>query len=190
VAQDNSATTMHVDLPRSLWQQWRGQEPKLELRVELARVNPMSATPIEVKAELRALNCSQPKAFALFDEMGPEIFDRLRQVLLVNAEKRTKDRLLWPHPVTVVPIDSDGDEEEPIECRGKDLSQSGMGFYLPHDLDTTEVLIELPDRDPSGTVRIPATLVRVRKCADGWYDVGALFHVPAPTRLRAELCIS
>src|SRR5476651_700150 len=80
--QDESSCTMHFDLPSNFWQQWWGQQPKLELRVELARVNPMSATPIEIKAELRALNCAKNKAVALFEKMGTEIFDGLQQHLL------------------------------------------------------------------------------------------------------------
>ena len=187
--QDESSCTMHFDLPSNFWQQWWGQQPKLELRVELARVNPMSATPIEIKAELRALNCAKNKAVALFEKMGSEIFDSLQQHLLVNSEKRTKDRLLWPHAIRIIPINRHGEQGEPIECRGKDLSQTGMGFYLPQDLDTADVLIELPNPLQSAPVRIPATLVRAKRCADGWYDVGVLFRLPAQRRTLAEICI-
>jgi hypothetical protein len=38
-------------------------------------------------------------------------------------------------------------------------------------------------------VQIPATLVRAKRCADGWYDVGALFRLPAQRRTHAEICI-
>jgi serine/threonine protein kinase len=189
VRQNESSCTMHFELPSNFWQQWRGQQPKLELLVEMARVNLMSATPIEIKAQLRALNCARNKAVTLFEKMGPEIFDSLQQHFLINSEKRTKDRLLWPHPVTIIPIDHHGQQEEPIECRGKDLSQTGMGFYLPHELNTAEVLIELPNPLQSFTVKIPATLVRAKRCADGWYDVGALFRLPAQRRTLAEICI-
>ena len=155
----------------------------------MARVNVNSATPVEIKAELRTLHCARNKTIALFEKMGPEIFDSLHQHLLINSEKRTKDRLLWPHPVTIIPIDCHGQLEEPIECRGKDLSQTGMGFYLPHDLTTAEVLIELPNPSHSSTVKIPATLVRTKRCADGWYDVGVLFRLPVQRLSLAEVCI-
>jgi hypothetical protein len=189
VRQNESSCTMQFDLPSNFWQQWWGQQSKLELLVEMARANRMSATPIEIKAQLRALNCAKNKAVALFEKTGPEIFDSLQQHLLVNSEKRTKDRLLWPHPIKIIPIDPDGRQEEPIECRGKDLSQTGIGFYLPHDLTTAEVLIELPNPLQTSTVKIPATLVRAKRCADGWYDVGALFRLPAQRRTHAEICI-
>ena len=65
-------------------------------------------------------------------------------MLLVNSEKRTQDRVVWPYTVKVIPIDADGNHELPVECRGKDISTSGLGFYLPEELDTADVLIELP----------------------------------------------
>jgi serine/threonine protein kinase len=187
--QNESACTMLFDLPCNFWQQWRGQEPKLELHIDMARVNPMSATPIEIKARLRAVHCTKQRGADLFEKMSPEIFAGLQQLLLVNSEKRTKDRLLWPHPITIIPIDRHGEREEPIECRCKDLSQTGVGFYLPHDLMTAEVLIELPNPHAGVPVKIPATLVRAKRCADGWYEVGALFRLPAARRSLAEICI-
>jgi serine/threonine protein kinase len=187
IAQNEAHCTMQFDLPSSFWQNWWGQPPKLELHVELARVQPMSATPIAVKAELRTRHCAKKQAVAIFQKMGQEIFESLQQHLVVNSEKRAKDRLLWPHPIKITPIGKCGESGEPIECRGKDLSQTGMGFYLPHELDTAEVLIELPDPASSTTVKVAATLVRAKRCADGWYDVGALFRVPAQRKSWAEV---
>ncbi|MBI3822200.1 MAG: protein kinase [Planctomycetes bacterium] len=189
VGHTEASCTMHFELPSTFWQNWWGQQPKLELVVEMARVNPMSPTPIEIKAQLRAVNCAKSKAGALFDKMSAEIFGSLQQNLVVNAEKRTKDRLLWPHPIVIIPIDKHGQPEDPIECRGKDLSQTGMGFYLPHDLGTADVLIELPNPLDATSVKVPATLVRAKRCADGWYDVGALFRLPTARRTLAEICI-
>ncbi len=189
IRQNESSCMMHFDLPSNFWQQWRGLVPKLELNVEMTRVNLMSATPISITARLRALHCSKQKAADLFSRMSPEIFACLQQHLLVNSEKRTKDRLLWPHPITIIPLDRHGQQEEPIECRGKDLSQTGVGFYLPHDLMTAEVLIELPNPPHGAPFKIPATLVRAKRCADGWYEVGALFRLPTTRRSIAEICI-
>lgn len=189
IRQDESSCTMQFDLPANFWQQWWGRQPRLELRVEMARINLMSATPIEVKAELRALNCTKKKATELLEKMSLDLMENLQQHLIVNSEKRTKDRLLWPHTITVVPIDRMGQREEAIECRGKDLSQTGVGFYLPHELNTAEVLIEMPASQHSPAVTIPAILVRAKRCADGWYDVGAIFRLPTLKRSYAEMAI-
>jgi serine/threonine protein kinase len=189
VHQDDATCTMHFDLPSNFWRQWWGQQPRLELRIEMARVNRMSPAPIEVKARLQALHCTRKKAAELLSKMSLDLMEALEQHLVVNSEKRTKDRLLWPYAITVVPIDRLGQREEPIECRGKDLSQSGIGFYLPHELNTSEVLIEVPNPRHPPVVTIPATLVRVKRCADGWYDVGAIFRLPTLRRSCAEISI-
>ena len=54
---------------------------------------------------------------------------------------------------------------------------------------TADVLIELPNTLQPPVITIPATLVRATRCADGWYEVGALFRVPALRRSLAEICI-
>ena len=90
-----------------------------------------------------------------------------------------QDRLLWPHGLYVIPLQPNGTQDEAILCRGKDISPTGIGFYLPHELMTADVLIELPNTLHPPMILIPATLVRANRCADGWYDVGAIFRVPA-----------
>jgi len=148
----------------------------------------VSATPIEVAATLRTIRCNEKQSRKILEEMGPGILENLRQLLLVNSNKRTQDRLLWPHTVKIIPIQRNGERDEPVECRGKDISQSGVGFYLPEELDTADVLIELSN-PVHPDVTIPATLVRAKRCADGWYDVGALFRLPAVRKSAHELCL-
>ena len=104
--------------------------------------------------------------------------DSLQKMLISDADKRNQDRMLWPHPLKVTPIHADGTPDEPIECRGKDISRTGVGFFLPHDLSTPDVLLELPNDVQPPAIAIPATLVRAKRCADGWYEVGALFRIP------------
>ena len=86
----------------------------------------------------------------LLQEMGPTILDTLRSHLLVNSEKRLHDRLLWPHPLKIRPLSREGNVGESIQCQGKDISFSGIGFYLPEELETSDVLPEairlLPDQ--------------------------------------------
>lgn len=187
--EDENGVLILVPLPNNFWGKCLGRRHELEVDIRLSRVNPLSATPIEARACLRAHRCGVKRGRQVLEEMGPGILDNLRQLLLVNSNKRTQERLLWPHPVKVVPILHNGDKDIPVECRGKDLSPNGLGFYLPHELDTPDVLVELagPGRSP---VTIPATLVRANRCADGWYDVGALFRLPTfRSKSTPELCL-
>ena len=98
-------------------------------------------------------------------------------VLLCGGDKRTQDRVNFPCPLRIFPVHADGAKEDAVECRGKDLSQNGIGFYLPHELTTSEVLVELPSMSRPPKVLLPAILVRAKPSTDGWYEVGALFRV-------------
>ncbi len=186
-SEDETSCTMRFDFPRNFWHRWWKQNPSLQFRVQLARTNPSSATPVEVSAELQAYDCSRSRKKELLGNIGRELFERLQQHLLINAEKRGTERLLWPHPVTVYPFYSNGQKDDAIECRGKDISLNGMGFYLPHDLSTTDLLVELPGTEAGSVILMPAMLVRAKPVADGWYEVGTLFRMPSMLKELAEL---
>jgi serine/threonine protein kinase len=179
-----------VTMPAQLWQQWIGRQPALEVQVGLARQNARAATPIEVMVQVRALQCARKQGRRLLEQMGTSLLEGLRAALLVNAEKRIQDRLLWPHPLQVRVVRPDGALSEPVLCRGKDISLSGIGFYLPHELPTAEVHVELPGTPQTPALTVPATLVRAKRCADGWYEVGALFRLAALRKSLPELCLS
>lgn len=190
VRDDDQGSVFHINLPSNFWQSWIGRHPGLEVQVSLARVNPSSATPIEVRAKVSAFRCSKKRGQQLLEEMGPQILDSLRSHLLVNSEKRTHERLLWPHPLKVMPVNGDGVPGDPVACHGKDISLSGIGFYLPDELDTSEIIIQLPNTVHPPALSIPASLVRAKRTADGWYEVGALFRLPALRKNRAELALN
>ncbi len=188
IREDEYGCLVLVPLPTNFWGKWLGRQSALEVEVRLTRVNPVSATPIEVSATLRALRCNDKQARKILEDMGPGILENLRQLLLVNSNKRTQERLLWPHAVKIIPIQRNGERDHPVECRGKDISQSGLGFYLPEELETADVLIEL-NNPVHPCVTIPATLVRAKRCADGWYDVGTLFRLPAIRKSTHDLVL-
>jgi serine/threonine protein kinase len=187
---EEEAYAFHVATPTRLWQQWIGRQPGLDVGVQLSRPHALSATPIDVAVTIKAVRCGKKKAVRLVQDFGTNLLEGLRAFLLVNSEKRLQDRLLWPHPVQVCGVDRDGAVGPPVACRGKDLSLSGMGFYLPHELPTCQVLIHLPGSAQSAPISIPATLMRAQRCADGWYDVGALFRLATLRKSMSEECYS
>ena len=86
-----------------------------------------------------------------------------------------EERLVWQQTLPVRCILADGTLGEVIDCKGKDISANGIGFFLPRPLPTTLVSIDVPtDGDPS-SVTVQANIVRVQRCGNGWYEVGALF---------------
>jgi serine/threonine protein kinase len=189
VRQDEACYEMSLPLDSTVWQRLRGKQPSLDVRIDLSRVHVMSATPVEVLVHISTRNLERAQALEILEKNGPAILERLRNHVLVGSNKRMHDRLLWPQPLEVVPVDAQGQLEDPIDCRGKDISFSGMGMYLPHELDTREVILRLPNFVHPPSLSIPATLVRAHRCADGWYDVGALFHLPAVKKSMPEIFI-
>ena len=180
---------LDLAMPASIWQQWLGRRPGIEVRINLVRVNSAAPTPIEVAAKIRAVRCNAKRARDLMDEMGSILTDSLRKHLLVNSEKRTQDRVAFPFEFRVIPVHFDGTREDPVACRGKDLSRSGIGFYLPHELTTSEVLVEMPSTTHPPHVLLPAMLVRAKPSADGWYEVGGLFRVAGGRKSNPEIIL-
>jgi serine/threonine protein kinase len=188
IAEDDHEYVFHVSMPVRFWRQWIGRQPGLEVRVRLARQHAQAATPIDVQVRIRAFRCTRARGDRLLEEMGTSLLESLRASLLVNAEKRVQERMLWPHALQVRPVLGDGTLGEPVSCRGKDISRSGIGFYLPRELPTAEVSIDLPATAATPAIAVPATLVRAKRCADGWYEVGALFRLAALRKSLPELC--
>src|SRR5262249_42018958 len=152
VGDDEQGMIVSLALPATFWQQWMGRQPALSICIRIARTNPATATPIDITVHIGSLRCTRKKSLELLETMGPALIDSLRKHLLVNSEKRTQDRVAWPYAIKVIPIDADGNHELPVECRGKDISTTGIGFYLPHELSTSEVLVELPKTAGSASV--------------------------------------
>lgn len=184
---DERDIAFQVALPASFWDQLWGRQAGIDVHVHFERVHPLSPTPLEVGLAIDAFKTNPKRSAQMLEDIGPSIIDALRTALMVNAEKRMQERFLWPHEVTVIPLDPDGRRQEPIACRGKDISPGGMGLYFPHDLNTVDVLLELPNLEDGGAVEVPGALVRAKCCADGWYDVGILFRLPSLRRSHGEI---
>ena len=178
IREDDRGCGFTVPLPRNSWSLWSGRQPALELQVIIDRLDPVAATPIEVAAQVRALGCGEEGRAKLLQEMALPLLDSLRNHLLVKSKNRAQKRLPWPHPLLVYPFYPDGRKGQAILCHGKDITLSGIGFYLPCELDASEVLIDLAGSSKSSLL-VPATVVRAQKCLSGCYEVGALFRLPA-----------
>jgi serine/threonine protein kinase len=184
---DGKNYCFQLSMPSGFWARWTGRQPALEMLVTLARQHALAPTPIDIGVQIKPLRCSRKRGKELLSEMSLPLLEQLRAALLVNSEKRIKDRLLWPYLVEVCPILPDGTRGQTVLCRGKDISLTGIGFYLPHPLETSNVVINLPAIGSTEAISIPATLVRARLSADGWYEVGALFRLTTLRGAQADL---
>jgi hypothetical protein len=172
---DGQVFGFHVHKTSKSWKSWLGRPPALEVQFHLVSAGPAT---VETTLQLMPVRCSGGEAAALLEELGPQILQGVRtQMQGDNPERRGHDRLKWDHPLMVTPVHDDGTAGEPILCRGKDISLTGIGFYLSQPLPSWQVSIQLPTPFQSGLISVPATLVRNKRCEDGSYEVGALFRL-------------
>jgi serine/threonine protein kinase len=171
---DGQVFGFHVPKAGVSWKSLLGRPPALEVLFHLA---PSGPTSTETTVQIVPIRCAGAEAAALLEEIGPQILHKVRTQMESSAERRGHDRLKWDHPLRVHPILDDGSLGEPVLCRGKDISLTGIGFFLQHPLPTWQVNIELPTPFQAGLISVPATLVRNKRGEDGSYEVGALFRL-------------
>lgn len=171
-----------MQTPGSLWQRWTGRQPRIEVDVTIS--DPVVAPALggqlcsEVHVYLLPHNCAREASAQLLQHFGPVLIESVRTHLRVNPRGRAHERTAWLHRLVLRSILADGSLGLPVECQGKDLSLTGIGFYLPGQLPGSLVKLELPKTAQTPATSLQARVVRVQNCGDGWYEVGALFLPP------------
>lgn len=164
-----------VTLPPGFWRRLTGQRLGLEIQIEFIAGKRGGSQRHEVAVIVRPFGCSQAKATQLLAETGPAILKSIREYLQACAEQRGQNRLAIHQRLRVCPVLPDLQLAHPIECKGKDISTRGIGFFLPHPPTTAQVYIHLPGLPQLASLAGLAEIVRGQPCGDGWYEVGASF---------------
>jgi serine/threonine protein kinase len=170
----------YVDVPGTLWQRCLGRQLGLEVSVRLRQPPAAVAKLTEVDVALKPHGASKAQHVPLLWEVGPRLLESLRTHLQARPEQRLQPRLLCQHPMHVAPVRPDLQLAASVECQGKDISQAGIGFFLPDQLTTPQVYLNLGDEVHAAELGLLAKIVRVQPCGDGWYEVGAAFPVEEP----------
>jgi hypothetical protein len=94
--------------------------------------------------------------------------------LQLQSERRSEERLPYLESIEVHPVLSSGELGQPLVGQAKDISNRGMGLYLPCRPPTSCIFLQIcaPHYPP---VRVPAQIVRTVPCADGRFEVGTRF---------------
>jgi serine/threonine protein kinase len=179
---DPSRVTFTVSTPPSFWQRLTGQRLGLEIEVQVVPRPSARSRRTEVAVNIRPFGCNCAQAVRLLEQMGPAVVQSMRSYLQACPEQRTQDRLAISQTLRVSPVLPGMQLAEPIVCVAKDISPTGIGFFLPHPPCTSQVYINLPEMPNLAPVAGLATIVRGQQRADGWYEVGASFAVDDKTK--------
>jgi serine/threonine protein kinase len=174
VRADGDGCVFQVVRSLSFWQRCIGRQAGLEVHVGLLPpADPPG--PTEVILHLKPFGCTGGQGAPLLKGIGPLLLDSAAGCLQATAERRIQERLPWPHPLRVRFLTPDGDLGEPVECRGKDISLTGVGFHAPVPPPARQAWLALATPFHAAVITVPVRVVRTRPGDDGWCEVGAFF---------------
>ena len=160
---------------RFRWLSWR-RPPALLIEVRWSRPHTLTSKMPEVVVRVRPAPDSGRCGQDLLDEVGPTLLESLQSHLLGNPERRSGERVPWPHPVSLTFLAPERGKSETLECQGKDLSLSGMGIYLPTTLPTSQVRVNLTSPTRPEPFTVAGSVVRIQRWDDHLFEAGVLFE--------------
>jgi serine/threonine protein kinase len=178
VHRDDGTFIFEVKTPRSFWQRWMRRQPGLEVDVRLSD-SPALESASDITVDVRTHDLGREQGAEALQIIGLLLLQSLRGNLQTPPRRRSQERLVWRHPLHVCPLDNDGKAGEPIECRGHDLSLSGIGFQSPVELAAGPISLSLPQTPETPALALSARVTRVRARDDGWWNVGATLTAPS-----------
>ena len=131
VRETDNSMSFQVPFPGGFWKRWLEGGRGLLVEVRWSRPRPASAALPELSVRIRCPDKKKRPDETLVREVGPLLLDSLRSQLEAYPERRTQERVSWPHPVRARFLLEDNTSGEIIDGKGKDISLGGMGLYLP-----------------------------------------------------------
>jgi serine/threonine protein kinase len=175
VRETENSLVFQVPFPGSFWKRWFGGTRRLLVEVRWTRPRPASAALPELSVRICCPDKKIRPDEPLVREVGPLLLDSLRSQLEAYPERRTQERVSWPHPVRATFLLAENAPGETIEGRGKDISLGGMGLYLPRAPAGSQIQLELLTPSRSEPIALSGHCIRVQRCSDGWFETGVLF---------------
>lgn len=180
VEEDENFFVFHVAVPQTFWQWLLSPDQYIEVRIQL-RPRPQPARLTEVVMRIQCLGFKQEQASQLIQNLGPVVLAAIHTHLLANTEHRSQVRFPFEHTIRVVPAYFSQNTGPPLECRGKDISYTGLGFFAPSPLDASQVYIYQGANAEAPAFTLRANVVRTQPLEDGWYEIGTRFIIERPS---------
>jgi hypothetical protein len=172
---DDRSFVCYIGVPGTLWQRCFGRQVGLEVNVKLQHPPAPVTKLTQVDVVMRPHGAAQAQRAQLLWGLGPRLLESLRNHVHARPEQRHQPRLLCQQPVRVSPARAGLQLATPLEVQGKDISPTGIGFFLPDQPLTPQVYLNLGADSFAASLGLLARIVRVQPCGDGGYEVGAAF---------------
>jgi serine/threonine protein kinase len=184
ISSSDNEVVYHICPPVNGLQRLLGRIPGLKLHVVHGKQEGGAAT-VGVAATLQPL----PRGEHLLEELGPRIFDSIRQFLQAVPDRRREERFRLGKSLRVMPVFGSREVGEGVVAQTLDISTAGLGFFLPCRPASPSVLLEL-GAGTSMPIVLPARIIRSDQCPDGRYLIGVSFNAevsaPLPKNPSAE----
>jgi hypothetical protein len=160
----------------SLLQRVLGKQPGLEVQIDLVQPQSYAMTLTGVNIQFKPMRCGRRQGANLLTELAPLLLEDIRICLQAWSERRGLERLPCSEHLQVWPIQANQRlVSQPIDGRGKDITERGIGLFLPELPETSEILVDLSPLVKISPANVLAHIVRVREHANDLYEVGAVF---------------
>jgi hypothetical protein len=183
--QEKGLVVFAIDTTPTFWQRLIGRQVGLEIQVQLLPATKAAKRP-EAGVVIRPFGCSRRQASQLLADLGLRLLASVRSYLQVQQDQRGTERLLVSQPLRVHPVIEGVELAQSIDCVTKDVSATGIGFFLPQWLPHSQVYVNLPNVEELAHFAGLARIVRKQPCGDGWFEVGASFTLEGPAGHKAE----
>jgi hypothetical protein len=174
---DSEFFLCRVGLPRGFLKRYLARPLGLEIHASMKKPEKVGAKKVEVQVQVKPYGGKRDRSEQVIQKLGPALIRSLRDHFVTRPEQRGRRRLAIYKTVRVFPILHNFQLGQPIGCKAKNVSLTGIGFLAPHEPTTQQIYIDAQTDDRNGMLAILAQIARVSLQEDGWYEVGAFFSV-------------
>jgi serine/threonine protein kinase len=177
---DSDFFLCRVGLPRGFFQRYLARPLGLELHAQMNGSEKAGAKKIEVQVRVKPYGGKPGQADQVIRELAPALIRSLRDHFLTKPEQRGGRRHIIYRPVRVFPVLHNFQLGQPLQCKAKDVSLTGLGFLAPQEPSTQQVYVDANIDDRNAMLGILAQIARISLRDDGWFEVGASFSISPP----------
>jgi hypothetical protein len=176
--QEERALAFQIPITASLWERCRGREAGLQVEVEASPCPGDDVHLAEVVARVRPFGHGKGPALPQLVARGPALLQAIREQLQNIEDRRNETRLPCDQRVHVYAAPSEREFPPPLEGRCRNISLTGLAFWIPARPASRRLYLHFPDAAPLTGYALLARLIRRDKCDDGSYEAAASFVLP------------